>query len=144
MANLRIPLSKFWDYVEQTETCWLWKGTRYPTGYGRLGGGNNGRYAHRVAYELCHGPFPQHMKILHHCDNPPCVRPDHLFLGTDADNVRDKVEKGRQGLTAKLTPAQVLEIRASVGLSQRALAWKYGVRKATIYYIQQRRTWKHI
>lgn len=150
IPRLTIPLSEFWNYVERTETCWIWKGRTRADGYGRLG--NNNR-AHRVAFELCHGPFPEHLHVLHHCDNPPCVRPDHLFLGTDADNMRDKIAKGRQRWgsangesngNATMTIEQVLAIRASIGLSKYALARKYGVTRRTIYDILTRATWKHI
>jgi hypothetical protein len=69
----------------------------FPTGYGRLGN----RYAHRVAYQVAYGPFDPRLHVLHHCDNPTCVRPDHLFLGTQADNNMDRDMKGRRG---KLLP----------------------------------------
>lgn len=72
--------------------CWIWTGPTNNHGYGRFGGS---RYAHRVSYQLAHGPIPPGMVVLHRCDNPPCVNPDHLSLGTQRDNVRDMVTKGR-------------------------------------------------
>lgn len=75
-----------------SDQCWEWRGYRTIKGYGSIGAGE---FAHRVAYELLVGPIPPKLYVLHHCDNPPCVNPSHLFLGTIADNNRDMVEKGR-------------------------------------------------
>lgn len=149
MARLRIPLSEFWNYVNQTETCWLWKGSMYPNGYGSF---KHHQKAHRVAFEICHGPIPSGLWVLHKCDNPPCVRPDHLFLGTPSDNARDMIKKNRHGKGAargeshrshKLTAAQVLNIRSSEQ-APLALAQVYSVTRRTIYQILERSTWKHI
>lgn len=96
----------FLKKVEQTPTCWLWKGTRSGTTnriqYGQVlianveGGGRHFTNAHRVAYELWKGPIPQGLHVCHTCDNGLCVNPDHLFVGTWRDNCLDKVRKGRQ------------------------------------------------
>lgn len=87
---------RFWNYVQKTETCWLWTGSRADTGYGvhwtdekKLVG------AHRYSYELHNGPIPEGLFACHHCDNPPCVNPDHLFPGTAEDNAQDMSRKGR-------------------------------------------------
>ena len=101
--------SHFWDLVHKSEDCWEWLGTLYPGGYGRF----NKKYSHRVAWELSYGPIPDNLGILHHCDNPRCVRPDHLFLGTQADNNRDRRKKGRGGIRPNKTPDEIREqIRA--------------------------------
>ena len=82
---------------EPMSGCRLWIGANRPSGYGRVVCGNKTLTAHRVAWETFVGPIPPGMDVLHSCDNPPCVNPDHLFLGTDLDNVRDMIAKGRDG-----------------------------------------------
>lgn len=98
-SGQRAPTSeRFWRYVKKTKKCWLWIGTRQKPGYGRLGlpGGKRVEYAHRLSWIIHKGPIPVGLKVLHTCDNPPCVRPSHLFLGTHEDNVADMWAKGRQ------------------------------------------------
>ena len=86
---------RFWSKVKKTEGCWLWMGARDPDGYGSFRVGSRGTHAHRIAYALKVGHIPPGLSVLHRCDNPPCVRPDHLFLGTQLDNVNDMAKKGR-------------------------------------------------
>ena len=95
MAGKPQPVApRFWSKVLKTDGCWIWIGARR-NGYGRFGGSPY-RYAHRVAWELAHGPLESTaVKVCHHCDNPLCVRLDHLFIGSQADNVRDRAAKGR-------------------------------------------------
>lgn len=81
----------FWSRVDKSGDCWLWTGARDGKGYGRLGN----KVASRLSWELSHGPIPRGKLVCHKCDNPPCVRPDHLFLGSPADNFYDMVAKGR-------------------------------------------------
>jgi len=96
-ASKRRPLAeRFWEKVEKTDGCWLWTSTLNTWGYGQFQIGRTKQYrAHRIAYELTYGPIPAGMHVCHHCDNPRCVRPDHLFLGTHLDNMRDRQAKGR-------------------------------------------------
>lgn len=90
--------SRFWSSVLKTDTCWLWQGKITGRGYGRFALGDTGKFqAHRFAYELTYGPILPGLFCLHHCDVRTCVRPDHLFLGTQGDNMRDMVQKQRHG-----------------------------------------------
>ncbi len=87
--------SRFWPKVKQTEGCWLWIGAKDSDGYGTFRISNRGTHAHRIAYALKVGHIPTAVSVLHSCDNRSCVRPDHLFLGTQLDNVNDMMKKGR-------------------------------------------------
>ncbi|MBP8196936.1 MAG: HNH endonuclease [Chromatiaceae bacterium] len=87
---------KFWDRVVRTDGCWQWKGAKKASGYGKLSP-SAGVFlvAHRIAWEIHNGPIPEGLFVCHHCDNPECTNPEHLFLGTPQDNMDDKVRKGR-------------------------------------------------
>lgn len=130
-----------------SDACWEFLGTkRNAMGHGSLSVHNRPVHAHRLAYALHRGPIPSGRSVCHHCDNPACVRPEHLFLGTQQDNVNDMLGKGRsvpppikRGLAnsnAKLTEAQVAEIRrrwATDPTDQRALAREFGCSQSTIW-----------
>lgn len=135
-------------------TCRVWTGERTRGGYGVVIVSTRPkrvRPAHRLAWELAHGPIPDGMNVLHRCDVRQCILPDHLFLGTDADNRDDCVAKGhhargeRQGM-AKLTEPEVLDIRRLVaeGVWRRQIAARFGISHVTVRSIAQRKTWKHI
>jgi hypothetical protein len=159
MGNAERIQERFWAKVAvgQPEDCWPWQGYCTGKGYGRFGlaKGVSVR-AHRFAYELAHGPIPEGMSVCHHCDTPRCCNPKHLFLGTDADNQRDSIAKGRNAPLphprgakhpgAKLTESDVLELRAASqsGVGLTALARRFGVTKQAVWLIVQRRKWKHI
>lgn len=92
-------LTRFWKRVRKTDNCWLWQGGTNALGYGRVGIGARGTgmaYAHRVSYIVANGPIAKGIQVLHACDQPSCVRPEHLFLGTQLDNMRDMDAKGRR------------------------------------------------
>jgi hypothetical protein len=90
---------RFWDRVLIGDGCWEWQGATSGKGYGRVSVGGRKLSAHRVAWTLWNGPITSGLFILHHCDNPPCVRPDHLFEGTHLVNMRDARSKGRLRIT---------------------------------------------
>ena len=128
--------------------CRNWLGRKSLDGRGKLNFNQKTFSAPRLAFEAWCGPIPAGKCVCHTCDNPSCVNPDHLFLGTDADNAADKIAKGRQprGVeipTAKLTERLVKEIRASSEPS-RALARKYCVDHKTLRQVRARRTWRHV
>lgn len=147
---------RFWARVRKGSDCWVWTGSTDRNGYGRLtvpGSGAGGRRlakAHRMAWELTNGPISGGLGVLHRCDNPPCVRPDHLWLGTPLDNALDMVSKGRQGRLSsdparrnrvvgpprqKISNDQLAEIRrrfGSGGVSQSALAREFGVHQSYV------------
>lgn len=111
---------KFWEYVEKSEGCWNWKGPHNDKGYGQINAEKKTSYAHRFSWILHNGPITNGLIVCHHCDNPSCVRPDHLFLGTHKDNNADMLSKHRENFVqgenvgcAKLTNEQAEEIRKS-------------------------------
>lgn len=96
----KTPEDRFWGNTHKTDNCWLWKGStrgRHPLMYGILWDGNKHLGAHRFSYEIHNGPIPLDYSVCHTCDNPLCVNPSHLFLGTHTDNMRDKLAKNRCG-----------------------------------------------
>lgn len=111
-------------------------------GYGHLTYNGKNVRAHRFFYENLIGPIPEDLHVLHKCDNPLCVNPKHLFLGTHQDNVQDMVTKGRHG-KSKLTEDQVQEIRLDVRRSI-IIAKEYGVHRSTINRIKSGIRWKHV
>lgn len=86
---------RFWDKVKKTENCWLWKGAVNNKGYGKIGLGHGWVLAHRVSWILHNGDIPNKLFVLHSCDTPGCVNPDHMSLGTQAENLADMWSKGR-------------------------------------------------
>ena len=139
------PEERFWAKVDKVDKgCWEWTATK-SAGYGRFKVNGYLLLAHRYSYELCHGPIPEGLWVLHHCDNPGCVNPEHLFLGTRSDYMIDCVCKGRLPVS-KLTNNSVLSIRQAYknGSLQKDLALKYGVNHQCISQIVTRRIWKHI
>ena len=154
MAGRSVALvtDRFWAKVEKTESCWLWRGALGRFGYGAFHQTRGERKAHRVAWQLTNGAIPQGMCVLHRCDVPACVNPDHLFLGTYADNNADMKSKGRdrkRGIrgprnnSARLTESDVLSIYESREPS-RAVGKKYGVSKTTVLHIRSGRTWGYL
>ena len=167
-----VTIERFWSKVERTPTCWIWKASRRAKGYGAFVWANpdgtviQGR-AHRFSWELCNGPIPDGLCVLHRCDNPSCVRPEHLFLGTRSDNNQDMRAKGRHvagGLRlmeqggigryvrgdlhpmAKMDAEKVRLLRqaADTGRSMSSLAREHGIGLTTVFKIIHRITWSHV
>lgn len=143
--------------IKAMSDCIIWQGVPDHGGYGRTYVDGVKRQAHRVAYCAHHGLSIYEISgkvVRHTCDNPICINPDHLLIGTHADNVRDKVSRGRQARQlgedhggSKLKSEQVIEIRkkhASGSISERSLAKEYGVSQKTIWGIVNRKRWSHI
>jgi hypothetical protein len=153
-SRKRRPLAeRFWEKVDvrSADECWPWLASTKQGGYGKLGSGD-GRIllAHRVSLHLTNGPVPDGMVVCHRCDNPGCVNPAHLFIGTQADNIWDMHAKGRgnpprgcQHPNARLTDDIVADIRAD-SRSNRQLAREYGIGKSTVGMIKARLTWTHV
>lgn len=144
---------RFWPKVKKTEGCWLWTAATDKHGYGVLSyGPKRGKTqpykrAIQVAHYLKTGDWPPPGYGVHHtCDVPACVRPEHLWLGTQAENLRDMVAKGRHVGARRLCVAQVIEIRARrlAGESYDAIAPNYGVARETVRAICERKRWAHV
>lgn len=143
---------RFFLYVKKGPGCWQWLSYIDPRGYGRLNYGGRPMLASRVSYLIHYGEIPEGMGVCHKCDNPPCTNPEHLFLGTPADNTADMHAKGRarkRGMKgtehplSKLTEADVREIRKSPEKIA-ALALRFNVSRATVHSIVTGKTWTHI
>lgn len=152
---------RFWKFVDKNGPshptlgrCWAWTGGKIRRGYGMFRAAAGQIKAHRYAWELHHGPIPDGLCILHCCDNPSCVNPDHLSPGTAAENIADRDRKGRTNkgedhYLAKLTAEQVRDIRHryqrdSSTSGSTALAREFGVSYMTILRVIWRRCWKHV
>jgi hypothetical protein len=163
---------KFWSRVNKTDTCWVWtagKSNKYGDYY------FNGKHfrVHRLVWESIHGPIPEKMVICHKCDNPPCCNPDHLFMGTQKDNVQDALKKGKYNYTANKNPhlrnrvysgtienaccgersplaklkesdVRIIRELAAQGHSSWVLAKRYNVDPSAIRQVVKRQTWKHV
>lgn len=147
---------RFWAKVDRglDADCWPWLAFCNPSGYGMIRNGSHMALAPRVSWVMAHGPIADGLQVRHSCDNPPCVNPAHLSLGSNTDNVQDKVSRGRSSFAqprkrgerhplAKLTAVQVAKIRAADHVTGRALAEMYGVSPALICRIRKRKVWAH-
>lgn len=154
-----VIVRRFWSRVMKSDECWEWIGATNDAGYGQMNVSGKCLYAHRMSYEIHRGSIVAGLCVLHRCDNPPCVNPAHLSLGTKRDNTQDMLAKGRHGAMvkpecvlrgsrhglAKLNEQKVVEIRRLGGLvSQRKLAASYGVSQGTIRDVLNRSLWKHV
>lgn len=148
------PEERFFNKVNKTDYCWIWLGAKHSyKGYGSFFNGNKIVKAHRFSYEHFIGQVPENYCVLHICDNPSCIRPDHLFIGTNQDNVNDKVNKnrhpkGQSCVNSKLSDEEVIEIKKaqlSYYWGQNSdLAHFYKVSNRTISDIKIGKRWAHI
>ena len=140
--------ARFWEKVKKTSSCWLWIGNKNKKGYGRFWLQGRNESAQRVSWALVFGRFNRRLYILHKCDNPSCVKPTHLFLGTLADNIVDRENKNRSAKgerngNSKLTIAKVKLIRQSadpVGV----IATEFGIDRTQVYNIKKKKQWAHV
>jgi hypothetical protein len=155
------PLAdRLWRKVEKTDSCWVWTGYRNKTGYGMIGKERTRgcSLTHRVSWELAHGPIPNGLFVCHKCDNPGCVRPDHLFLGSQKTNMADCSAKGRHPRNKtnylpsgekhhfykkgmKITREMAFKIRRD-DRPRSVISAEYGVDVSLISYIKTNKIWK--
>lgn len=159
MPSKRRPIEiRFLEKVQKTEKCWFWTGFKNKNGYGYFSiptgvqGGISAK-AHRVSFELFKGPIPKGLYVCHKCDNPSCVNPDHLFVGTNQENIQDSINKNRHKVPslagenhgrAILKAADIEKIRAlaETGLSQREMGIKFNISRSHIGAIINKKYWK--
>lgn len=147
---MKTRLECFWDKVlpEPNSGCWLWTGATHHSGHGIFSVNHRTLGAHRWAWIHYRGPIPDGLYVCHKCDVPPCVNPDHLFLGTQLDNLQDMAAKGRGCLGEKngrstLTRDQVIEIKLSSDNAP-VIAMRYGIHRNSVYRIKSGERWGHL
>lgn len=141
----KVPIKdRFWKYVKKTPSCWVWIGRKVYSkpgfgGYGtiKISGSKKFLRAHRVAYELCKGQIPKGLNVLHTCDNPACVNPKHLYLGTQSNNMIDAYQRRRRLPNTKLGPREfrIIAARIKQGISKTQISLelkinRWGIRNA--------------
>lgn len=147
-------INRFWTKVDirAKNECWVWTANKLKFGYGRFWLNGKTVMAHRFSYTISHGDVAEGMNVCHRCDNPSCVNPNHLFLGTHHDNTHDMITKDRDTIigsknnnaTLTETDIPVIRQRLANGEMQTEIAKDYGVKKTAISAIKTGRSWKHI
>lgn len=150
---------RFWSKVAMSaDGCWTWKASVNPHGYGQfMLPGHRLTRAHRLAWQIANGPLPDGAVVMHRCDNPPCVNPEHLAIGTQLDNIADMHAKGRasggrtprpgtQNPNAKVTDDQIHEIRRlrQAGITCKTVAGMFGISPAQVSRIATGKRWAHL
>lgn len=144
---------RFWKKVQKSDGCWLWTASQGKGGYGKADVAGKTTKAHRLSWRIHNGAIPAGKDVLHTCDNPPCVRPDHLYLGTDIENTKDKMARGRQSAPrmygdtnphAVLTWSRVdyIRNRLSHGATVNALARELQMQPSTVSRIKNNKRWQ--
>ncbi len=147
---------RFWSKVDKTDTCWLWTASTNTDGYGHINIQGKTKASHRLVWTWINGSIPNKLQVLHKCDNTRCVKPEHLFLGTQQENIKDMINKNRQSKKMgrkgekhsqnKLTELNVKRIRQlyeETTLTQKELAEMFKVCQAQIWRIINKKNWSH-
>ena len=143
------PAERFLEKVEKVPGgCWEWRGSKSPNGYGFFWDGRKTVFAHRFSHQMHNGTIPRDLMVMHSCDNPGCVNPEHLTVGTHTDNMEDRGRKGRAACgtrhgRSKLSEEQVLAIRGD-SRTLRCIAADYGVHRTIIHRVKRREIWAHV
>jgi len=144
----KTPIERFWSYVDVTPGCWEWNGyRRKPLGHGQFSLNQLSVLAHRVSWEFHNGPIPEGLFVCHKCDVAHCVNPDHLFLGTGKDNMRDCAAKGRNKGNSKITADDALCIRAMYHWSKigpKEISSEFGCTMSNIWSIILGKSWTKV
>lgn len=137
----------FWENIEKTDSCWIWKAGKNPDGYGMMFYHGKYKGAHRISWSIHHGDIPDGLCVLHRCDVRNCVNPEHLFLGNHKKNMEDMCRKGRHALgNRKLTDSNVIEIKKLIELGNQNLtiARKFNMDPSTISNIRYGKHWSNL
>ena len=148
-------INRFMKYVDKGDFCWTWTGGKYYNGYGQFYEGPNKICAHRFSYKIFKGSIPSGKLVLHKCDNRQCVNPDHLFIGTQKDNILDMVKKGRRVHSSRvgenngrtvLKEKDIVKIRKDYksGVSVKNICKSYKLSETQIYRIIKKQSWSHV
>jgi hypothetical protein len=135
---------RFESKVDRTGDCHVWTAYKNQDGYGKFKFDGRMVNAHRVAWSLVNGEIPPGMHVLHSCDNPGCVNPEHLFLGTHQDNMDDKVSKGRTARVLSSDLVHYIRMWSALGATQTHIANRIGVGRFTVQNVLSGRTWSHV
>lgn len=144
-----LPPERFWKRVNKTQGCWIWTGGKDSAGYGQISVRRKKERTHRLAWLLTLGRIPKGMFVCHKCDNPSCVNPAHLFLGSNRDNMEDKIRKkrhvfGERTPNSKLTVGDVRFIRSCKSMTHVEMAKIFGVCSQTIDSVVNHKNWAHV